>query len=153
MAALALVLGTLIVAFIGLFHRQALLLVDRLTGPDDVAPGRTVSAIFVGLLLVHTAEVLLFAGVYALCLRLDDFGGFTGAFSGHWSDLVYFSFVNFTTLGYTQIVAAGPMRLLGATEALCGFMVLTWSATFIYSAWQGRPPAEGQHTWGRSPGD
>lgn len=50
--------------------------------------------------------------------------------------MIYFSGINFTTLGYTQIEAMGPIRLINMMQSLGGFMILTWSATFIYSVWK-----------------
>ena len=52
-----------------------------------------------------------------------------------WTGLIYFSGINFTSLGYTQIEAAGPLRLINMMQSLGGFMILTWSATFSYSIW------------------
>jgi len=62
-------------------------------------------------------------------------GGFTSHYNGSWSDLIYFSGINFVTLGYTQIETHGPFRLIIMMQSLGGFMLLTWSATFIYSVW------------------
>lgn len=54
-------------------------------------------------------------------------------FDGTWTGFVYFSGMNFVTLGYANFQADGPIRLVGMMQSLGGFMVLTWSATFIYS--------------------
>lgn len=146
MELLGLLLGVACVASIGLFHERALLLLDRWTGPDKEQRHRTLAAIFVGLLLIHLVEAMLFAGVFGVCVRIEGLGTLGQGPLG-WSDLLYFSLVNFTTVGYTQIVAAGPLRLISGLEALGGLMVLTWSATFLYSAWQGRDHRLGRWTW------
>jgi hypothetical protein len=50
--------------------------------------------------------------------------------------LIYFSGINFATLGYTQIDTAGSIRMISMMQALLGFMLITWSATFTYTVWQ-----------------
>lgn len=85
---------------------------------------------FVGLLALHTIEILAFAAVYR-ALQGWGVGGFDGSYDPCWSGLIYFSGVNFATLGYTQIEATGPIRMVNMMQSLGGFMVLTWSATFL----------------------
>ncbi|HEV7415554.1 MAG TPA: hypothetical protein VGN98_05320 [Tianweitania sediminis] len=132
---MALLIGLMLVSLLGIFHHVALRLLDRLSGPDLVRPNVTVIAIFLGLLVIHTAEILLYAVAYAVLLRWPAFGALTGEFSADWESLIYFSGINFTTLGYTQIETSGSIRIISMMQSLGGFMVLTWSATFIYSAW------------------
>src|SRR5688500_13949496 len=47
-------------------------------------------------------------------------------------DCVYYSAVCFTTLGLGDVVPAGPVRFLTGTEALTGFVLITWSASFTF---------------------
>lgn len=82
------------------------------------------------LLALHTIEILAFAAVYR-ALQGWGVGGFDGSYDPCWSGLIYFSGVNFATLGYTQIEATGPIRMVNMMQSLGGFMVLTWSATFL----------------------
>ena len=41
--------------------------------------------------------------------------------------------MNFTTLGQTGMSIVGPMHIVAMMQALAGFMVLTWSASFLYA--------------------
>jgi xanthine/uracil permease len=132
---MALMIGMLFVFLLGIIRHIALRLLDRLAGKDIVRPNLTIVAIFLGLGVIHTGEILLFADAYALLLQWPEIGRLTGDFDGGWEAIVYFSGINFMTLGYTQIETEGPIRLISMMESLGGFMVLTWSATFIYSAW------------------
>jgi hypothetical protein len=132
---MALLIGLMLVSLLGIFHHVALRFLDRLTGPDLVRPNVTVVATFIGLLAVHTCEILLYAVAYAVLLRWPQFGALRGDFDAGWESLIYFSGINFTTLGYTQIETSGSIRIISMMQSLGGFMVLTWSATFIYSAW------------------
>jgi hypothetical protein len=38
----------------------------------------------------------------------------------------------YTTLGFGDIVPVGPVRFLTSVEALTGFVLITWSASFTY---------------------
>ena len=51
------------------------------------------------------------------------------------ADHLYFAGVAFGTLGYTHLVAHGAIRLLVMIISLSGFMLITSSATFIYTIW------------------
>ncbi len=88
---------------------------------------------FCGLLGLHATEILAYAGVYAALLRLGWFGRLAGEFAGSWEGLIYFSGINFVTLGYTAIEVEGSLRMISMLQSLTGFMLLTWSATFLYS--------------------
>ena len=89
-----------------------------------------------GLLILHTAEILAGAVFYAGIISADWFGQLGGSYQGSFDDLIYFSGMNFVTLGFTQMTTDGPIRMISMMQSLGGFMILTWSATFIYSVWQ-----------------
>ncbi|MHA3977506.1 ion channel [Halovulum sp. GXIMD14794] len=136
---MAIVIGLGLVAVMGLAHHFSLRVLERVSGYDRNQPNRTIQIVFLGLLGIHLLEILGWAAAYRLLLEhpaFDWLGGLSGSYSGSWSDLVYFSGIQFTTLGYTDIKAEGPIRLVALMQSLGGFMVLTWSATYIYSAWQ-----------------
>src|SRR6478609_2291606 len=50
----------------------------------------------------------------------------------HLFDVVYFSSITYTTVGYGDLTPTGPIRFLAGTEALSSFVMLTWSASFTY---------------------
>jgi len=133
---MALLIGFLLVALVGVAHQVSLRGLDKLVGPEKEQPSRSIIVVFIGLLAIHTCEIVLFASAYRILLALDWMGTFTAHYDGSWSDLIYFSGINFVTLGYTQIQTEGPIRMISMMQSLGGFMLLTWSATFIYSAWE-----------------
>lgn len=140
---IALSTGFVLVAFLGIGHHFALLLLRHAAGDPRSHPNRSMMMVFVGLLAIHTAEILIFAAVYAGLMEAGWFGGLGGEFGDRWEGLVYFSGINFVTLGYTQIETEGAIRLVSIMQSLGGFMVLTWSATFIYSVWrEALPPRD-----------
>lgn len=137
---MGLIIGFGLVAALGTFHHYGLMGLNALVGEAKKNPHGSIIMTFMGLLVLHTLEVLAFAFVYWAILQWEWMGGFGGEFGGTWDDLIYFSGINFTTLGYSQIEAKGPIRLINMMQSLGGFMVLTWSATFIYSVWEKTSP-------------
>ncbi|MDQ1902892.1 ion channel [Paracoccus sp. WLY502] len=131
---MALLIGFGLVAFLGIFHHFALLKLRKVTADAKEHPNRAIITVFIGLLVIHLAEILLFAGAYRVLLSWPWLGQLHEA-DMSWTGLIYFSGINFTSLGYTQIEAAGPLRLINMMQSLGGFMILTWSATFSYSIW------------------
>jgi ion channel len=73
------------------------------------------------LMLAHLAEVAIWAATYRMLditpQPLDSF---------------YFAFVNYTTLGYGDILPAQNWRLLGPMTAMNGVLLFGWSAAVIY---------------------
>jgi hypothetical protein len=47
-------------------------------------------------------------------------------------DLVYLSAMSYTTVGFGDVAPIGPIRFLTGTEALTGFVLIAWSASFTY---------------------
>ena len=130
---MALLLGFVLVAVLGIEHHYGLLAV-RAVMPNSIArPQAAIMAAFLGLLALHTLEILAFAVVYRGLLVWGALGDLGGADVESWGGLIYFSGINFATLGYTQIETNGPIRMINMMQSLGGFMVLTWSATFLYS--------------------
>ena len=74
------------------------------------------------LMVIHVLEVSLWALTY---LFLDV----TPA--GH--DVLYFAFVNYTTLGYGDITPVERWKLLGPLTAMNGVLLFGWSTAFIYA--------------------
>jgi hypothetical protein len=73
------------------------------------------------LMLAHLAEV----GIWALVYRVF---GVTPASV----DSFYFAFVNYTTLGYGDIIPVEHRRLLGPITAMNGVLLFGWSTAVIF---------------------
>ncbi len=73
------------------------------------------------LMATHALEVFVWALVY-LIVGLAPPG--TG--------LVYFAFVNYTTLGYGDIIPAERWQLLGPMTAMNGVLLFGWSTAVIF---------------------
>jgi hypothetical protein len=84
------------------------------------------------LLAVHILEIWLFASGIFLAVRLPGLGQVVGVEQLRLLDAVYVSATTYTTLGYGDLVPKGALRFLFGTEALVGFLMITWSASFAY---------------------
>ncbi|MFL6796605.1 MAG: potassium channel family protein [Xanthobacteraceae bacterium] len=69
----------------------------------------------------HVCEVMLWSAAYAIV---------DAAPAG--ADRVYFAFVNYTTLGYGDVVPVEGWRLLGPMTAMNGVLLFGWSTAVIF---------------------
>jgi hypothetical protein len=73
------------------------------------------------LMTTHTVEVSVWAFAYFIVNAAPE-----GA------DRLYFAFVNYTTLGYGDIVPVSRWRLLGPMTAMNGVLLFGWSTAVIF---------------------
>jgi len=102
--------------------------VQRRIASGGITLGTTGNArvLAVIMLFLLVAHLLQFAAWAALFMQLGEFQDFETAF--------YHSTVNFTSLGYGDIVMSERWRLLGALEAANGVLMFGLSAGLILSA-------------------
>lgn len=81
---------------------------------------------------LHIAEIWLFGLGYHLLLMYPETGRIAGSISTDIFDHVYFSATVFTTVGFGDLSPQGPIRFMAGTEALTGFVLIGWSASFTY---------------------
>ena len=123
---------TLLVALVVLVHFEALERLNRAMPHLPVAPRWRILVLIVAILSVHIGEVWIFgAGIY-LSAHTSGLGLVTGVENLKLLDAVYVSATTYTTIGYGDLTPVGPIRLLMGTEALVGFVLLTWSASFTF---------------------
>ncbi|MDA1370607.1 MAG: potassium channel family protein [Proteobacteria bacterium] len=92
---------------------------------------RVIIGVF-GTICAHVTEVWMFGIAFYLMNKYGDFGYLAGNFDGSLIDCVYFSFMNYTTVGYGDIVPFGQLRFLSGLEAITGLSLITWSASFMF---------------------
>ena len=73
------------------------------------------------LMMAHVLEVLVWAATY----------GIVGAAVSE-DGLLYFAFVNYTTLGYGDITPVREWRLIGPLTAMNGVLLFGWSAAVLF---------------------
>ena len=82
-------------------------------------------------LVPHSIEVTLFAFAHKVSIA-SGFGTLKGNFEGSIADHRYFSYAAFTTVGFGDIVPTAPLRLPAGMEALTSFVLITWTASYLY---------------------
>jgi Ion channel len=73
------------------------------------------------LMAAHTLEVFVWSVAYAIVNAAPDD-----------TNLVYFAFVNYTTLGYGDVTPLAKWRLLGPMTAMNGVLMFGWSTALIF---------------------
>jgi hypothetical protein len=90
------------------------------------------------LMIAHLAEVLVWSLTYAIFGVAPD-----GA------DIVYFAFVNYTTLGYGDVTPVVRWHLLGPMTAMNGVLLFGWSTAVLFEVLRMTLLADGE---GERPG-
>ncbi len=110
---------------------EGVLRVARKTGERATTPHQSLRLIVVMtatvsvLMAAHIAEVIVWSLGYAM---VDATPAGT--------DLVYFAFVNYTTLGYGDVTPLQRWNLLGPMTAMNGVLLFGWSTAVIFSILQ-----------------
>jgi hypothetical protein len=73
------------------------------------------------LMITHSAEIIVWSLAYGLVDATPPD-----------ADRVYFAFVNYTTLGYGDVVPIRRWNLLGPMTALNGVLLIGWSTAVIF---------------------
>jgi hypothetical protein len=72
-------------------------------------------------MVTHTLEVIVWSLVYSMVDAAPAD-----------ANLVYFAFVNYTTLGYGDVIPMEGWRLLGPITAMNGVLLFGWSTAVIF---------------------
>ncbi|WDQ99176.1 potassium channel family protein [Devosia sp. J2-20] len=116
-----------------LIHYQSMLAARSILDGSGL-PRR--AGVLVGMASVTAAQMLSVA-LYALAFYAMDswlgMGSLAGETQGSPLDHFYFSMMSYTTLGVGDIYPLGAMRIVSGVEALNGFALIGWTASFAYT--------------------
>lgn len=116
-----------------LVHYEGLSLITRgLARLKPVQRRRKVLYTVLGVLALHVVEIWLFGATIRACLMMPGAGEIHGIQTGTLLDAVYLSASSYTTVGFGDVAPVGPIRFIAGTEALVGFVMITWSASFTF---------------------
>jgi voltage-gated potassium channel Kch len=121
--ATAMVELTVIIHFTGLLLLMHML---RMRGhhfrvrESTIGQGVLIVMVVLGIFAIHTAEIWAYAFVFQAIGAIEGF-----------EQALYFSTVNFTTLGYGDIVLSEHWRLFAAIEGANGLLLIGWSTAFL----------------------
>jgi hypothetical protein len=103
----------------------AVISIARRAGATKATGHLALIAIMIGtvstIMIAHTCEVM----VWALAYHIVDAAPPAAR-------LVYFAFVNYTTLGYGDVVPVERWQLLGPIAAMNGILMFGWSTAVIF---------------------
>jgi Ion channel len=106
-------------ATIAFVRREKKIGLGRVSFPSEFA---VVALIILFSLVAHLIEIAMWAAVFMICGEFHDFG------------LAYYhSAVNYTTLGYGDVIMSPRWRLLGPLEAANGIMMFGVSTAMIFA--------------------
>lgn len=130
----AILISLLLVVITFMFHYFVLMRLSQFVPKAKVNEHARVLIIVLVLFVTHLAEIGLYALAYGWSVSILELGDFVGATVTDPMSYVYFSGVIYTTLGLGDIQPVEHIRFITATEALNGFMLITWSASFTFLA-------------------
>lgn len=98
----------------------------------QLKPRRHILMLIFAILFIHVMEIWIFGVGYFYLISGEGHGALVASHVVGFLDCVYYSAVCFTTLGLGDVVPIGAVRFVTGTEALTGFVLLTWSASFTF---------------------
>jgi hypothetical protein len=120
------------VAVVVLVHYEGLRgLSLLLTRPSPFRRRKVLFGVY-GVITLHVAEIWIFGSALFALLKLPHAGELSGRMANVFLDAVYLSATTFSTVGFGDLAPVGAVRFLLGTEALTGFILITWSASFLY---------------------
>lgn len=122
----------LTVAVVVLTHYEGLVWLSGRLARNSVTGRRKVLYGMYMVLCLHVVEIWIFGLAMWLLLLFNGTGHILGLDHASFLDAVYLSAATFTTVGFGDISPGGAIRFLAGTEALTGFGLITWSASFTY---------------------
>jgi hypothetical protein len=87
-------------------------------------------ALFLSVVMTVAVSVLMAAHACEVVVWAVAYGLFNVAPEN--ADLVYFAFVNYTTLGYGDVIPVERWHLLGPITAMNGILLFGWSTAVIF---------------------
>lgn len=119
-----------------LVHYEGLVILSRRLQHQHGRQRVKVLYAILSVLALHVTEIWIFGGTLWLLLQWPECGHVVVS-SGQnlpfgFLDSIYLSAVTFTTVGFGDLAPVGPIRFLSGTEALTGFVLITWSASFTF---------------------
>jgi len=123
------------IAIVGIcvgLHYEVLSICNRYLPALSYRPRPRVLILICVVLLAHIAEIWVFGIGFYLLAGNEAFGALAGLPTADLPDFVYFSAITYATVGFGDAVPIGAIRFLAGVEALTGFVMITWSASYTF---------------------
>lgn len=126
------VTAVLVVSFCVALHYEALNACNRYLPMLSHRRRRRVLILIFVVLFTHVAEIWLFGLGYFVLVQRFGIGALSGLNALDVPDFVYFSAMTYSTVGFGDVVPTGAIRFMAGLEALTGFVMITWSASYTF---------------------
>lgn len=113
-------------------HYELLFRASRILRKKDFSERVRVLLSMGAVFLAHLLSVLIYMLGYIILWGTLDDAGLAGEFDGDLLDFFYFSMMSYTTLGVGDVYPVGALRILSGVQALNGFVMVGWSASFAF---------------------
>jgi len=125
-----------VVSLAVLLHADVLERINEKLPNTRLPPRYRMLVVLLLILIMHGVEIWIFAAGIMIGAEIQGPGAISGTDDLMFLDAIYLSALTYTTLGYGDLVPHGAMRLMLGSEALVGFVMITWSASFSYLVMQ-----------------
>ena len=127
---IATILALILTAICVVIHYEVLRLLTKVTANSLNHRAGLLIVIF-GLLLAHMAEIWIYGFGYFTAQYVFGIGTLEPQGLSLF-DLVYYSAMVYTTVGFGDILPREEIRMLTSNEALTGLALITWSASYTF---------------------
>jgi len=128
----AVVIAVAVVLLTTIVHYEAVRLLEGFARHPRHGHRAVLMGVTSALILVHLAEIGLYALVYWLASGPLGLGRFVGGEMG-WADYFHYAAETYASLGSGDLHTEGDMRLIAAVSPLNGILLLAWSGAFLFS--------------------
>ncbi|MCC6789622.1 MAG: hypothetical protein IT547_17455 [Hyphomonadaceae bacterium] len=139
---LSIILTAIVVLVCTLFHYEAISRLDTFARTRRWPNHAILVWVLSALLLIHAAEIGLFAGIYGVA-ELIGIGRLRSESVLTPAEYFIFAAETYSSLGSTDVTPEGEIRLMSSLSSLIGILLLAWSASFLFSLverWRAPPP-------------
>jgi len=126
------IINFIIISLVVMIHYEVLMMLSKILPHLKIKHRFRVAVGLIGALIAHMTEIWIFAFAFYFLIKQESFGRIIGADDASLLDCVYFSIVNYTSLGYGDLVPEGLLRYTAGLEALTGLVLIAMTASFMF---------------------
>lgn len=123
----------LLVVLTTVVHYEVLRLLSFGVPRIQIPPRAKLLVVMFSAFAAHFIEIVLYGLASYSLVQKFHLGSLVGA-DATLENFLYFSAETYTSLGFGDIVPAGPLRMLAGVETLNGLLLIGWSSSYVFIA-------------------